>query len=155
LSAQTRSAQLAERCAIDLDPSTLGLVKLTAQPDAGASGAAQAPLALWAAVYLNARGLAYRDVQVRAAVESAGSGKTEVDISRLLQGDQMAGAQTVSFNVPHDTQRVTVCMTAAHPTLGARYRASWSYRVSGSGDATALTRDREPVMAEEQPGPCV
>jgi type II secretory pathway pseudopilin PulG len=155
MSSQTRSAQLAERRAIDLDASTLGLVKLTAQPDPSAAGAAQAPLSLWAAVYLNAKGQSYRDVQVRAAVESTAAGKIELDISRLLQGDQMAGAQTVSFNVPHDTQRVTVCMTAAHPTLGARYRASWSYRVSGSGDATALTRDREPGMAEEQPGPCV
>jgi hypothetical protein len=151
--AKIQAGVAAERQAIDQDPATLGLIKLSTATDGGADSNGDG-VALWASIYLNVRGRSFQDVDVRASVESAPSKTSLINISGLLTPDKGMDAATITFNVPKETTRITMCMTAQHPTLAQPYTAVWSFTLNSNNNEHAVVRDRPPVIIEGKHAAC-
>lgn len=150
LNARRANEQLAaQQAVIDQDPNTIGFVKMEAQPPAGETSALQ----ISAAVYLNAKGATFSGIQLRGAAEAPGHVE-RLDLQSRLTSGAAGGAQVLSFEVPSDSRRIVVCMTAAHPKLNEAYTGIWSYAVGGSPQAPVLSRDQEPRMEAGTPKAC-
>lgn len=142
-----------EQRAIEQDPATFGLINLNLDTSTEKI-AANKGILISAAIYVNIKGSSFRDVTIKAEVDSKSSAKSVIDISELLLQSQGADALTVQFEVPADATHVFMCMTASHPTLHKPYTAVWSYAIGSDGDTHTIMRDRPAVMRESSTTAC-
>ena len=138
---QTGGQIALQQRAVDTDPNSLGFVKLSL---GSALASHRGDINVAAAVYLNARGVVFGDIDLRARAEGAGQVRL-VDLKALVSPGAR-DAQIISFAVPFDAQRIVVCMTAPHPTFKQPYTAVWSYGIGGTGETPLLARDRDPWL---------
>jgi hypothetical protein len=147
---KTQSAVNEKNAAVAQDPSTLGLVKLSAAPG---NGAKDDSLAINAAVYLNVKGSTFKDAQIVAAMETDAAAQ-HINLAEALGLDKGADAQSGVFQIPANTKRVTVCLTTKHPSLQEDYTALWSYQVRGTAGVPEVVREGTPTLTKGVPSIC-
>lgn len=140
-----------ELALVNMDPSTLGLVKLNSI----SSGEGEVDsLRVSAAVYLNAKGSSFADINLQASAITANSPEKNIDLTPLVRSGGFSGAQVISFDVPKESARISVCMSAMHPTFHEIYTARWSYRINHAGAEIRIAPDLEPKLIPGQITQC-
>jgi hypothetical protein len=150
---KTQAVVDADEAAVAQNPSTLGLIKLSAASDLG-KAANDGSLAIGAAVYLNVKGATFKDVQLVAAVETDTAGTQNFNLTQALALDAGADAQSGVFQIPANAKRVIVCLTAKHPSLKEDYTAQWSYKVRARADVLDVVQDGAPLLSKGVPSTC-
>ena len=140
-----QSAAAVDRNAVEQDPLTLGLIKLSAATRADTDSKGEG-VPLGASIYLNVRGATFQDVEIAASLENSTSKISIINISKHLMSQNGVDVQMITFRVPNNTKRVTMCMTAKHPTLNVTYTAVWPYLVNLNGTSISVVRDQPPSM---------
>lgn len=140
-----------EQALVNMDPSTLGLVKLNSiSPNDGTTDT----LRVSSAVYLNAKGTSFADINLSALTFNANSVGKNLDLNPLVRSGGFSGAQVISFDIPKDSVRMSVCMAAMHPTFHEFYTARWSYRIDNAGADIRISPDMEPKLIPGQITQC-
>ncbi len=132
---------------IEQDPSTIGLINLKLI-DAAENTSSSKSIQIWAAIYLNVKEISFKNVMVKAIINSTSSQKSVIDISDLLAQSNAVDAQTIQFSAPADTAHIFMCMTTNHPTLQKPYTAVWSYAFNKTGNSYTVVRDRPALLRE-------
>lgn len=143
----------ADKQVISQDPSTLGLITLSASPSLG-SPQVDANLSITASVYLNVKGATFKDAQVFATVETGDAQALTLNLSDLLDLDKGADTQTGTFQVPAAVKKIIVCVATKHPTEMVDYTAIWSYTIRHKQETINVIRDRVPKLIRGVPSIC-
>jgi len=132
-----------EQVLINMDPSAIGLIKLNSvSPNDGGVGTSRVA----AAIYLNAKGVSFGDINLYALAISPSLIGKNLDLTSLVSSGGFSGAQVISFDIPRDSDRLSLCMSAMHPTYNKVYTARWTYRLDNSGAEVRIVPDSEPKL---------
>lgn len=127
---------------VDQDPGAVGHVTLGALPTGGVGP--DGKMHLRAVIYVNAKGFAANDLDLRARVEGVGEPNvTLLDLQPLMRPTAGSDAQVLTMALPKGSRKVSVCLTAPHPRLQRLYTAVFHYAIHQDGGSLELTKDRE------------
>lgn len=137
---------------IDLDPSTFGLVTLSAD-DFTLGNCKPHELNLHAAIYVNLQDPNKAGLAVQSRIFSSKGEAFEGDLSAVREFNS-PDVQKASICVHEDTSRVVFCMTAEHPRLKKHYAATWTYRIQRDKGAILMVREPSTKLFEGQQAGC-
>lgn len=134
---------------LDKDFRRLGYINLVAEPARDGHG-----LVAYAQVWLLAKGVAFRDVQLKfATVGAAGEPRQQSAASWSLP-DQVGDMQPIAIPLDADVQRLTTCLVVPSPGLRATFRITQRFALARTGADVAVAETAEKSVAREDSSPC-
>ena len=134
---------------LDQDFRRIGYVSLSAEPAPDGLGSL-----VHAQVWLLARDVAFRDVQLKYATQTPGGTPQQRKAGNWSLPEQVGEMQEQSIPLNAGITRLTTCLTVPSPGLRAPYRVTQQFALARNGDSTNIAEIADKAVAREDGSPC-